>query len=144
LFSDIISNSGIRLILVAVNHLVLPFNKIFLILPDILSIGFIPFESISLVLNHLSQMRLLCDQIPDLSEIVRELPIFRSLSSCFHMCLDDTLDGHLFSMNSFQVFLAHFLHEFLLFTVELLVNPHICILFDSQYMLHDFRDLSRL
>ena len=57
----VVLNVRTRLIFVASVHLILSFNEIFFILSDHLSISFVPFESIGLILDHFSEMRLLGD-----------------------------------------------------------------------------------
>ena len=62
LFSYIVLNVCVRLVFVSsCMHLVLSFNEIFFILSDHLSVSLISFESICLILDHLTQMRLFCD-----------------------------------------------------------------------------------
>lgn len=145
LLSHIVLNVRARLVFVTSGmHLVLSFNEIFFILSDILSVSLISFERISLILDHLAQMCLLRDQIPDLREIIRELPLLGPLPPGLHMRLHDVLDEHLLFVYPLHVLVPELSHQLLLVLVELLVDAHVRVLLHPQHVLHHLRHLPRL
>ena len=122
----------------------LPCDKLLLLLLYHLGIRLVPLESIRFLLDHLSGLSLLGDQVPDLSEVVRELLFLRPLLLGLNMRHHRGLGEHVLCLKAVVVLGAELPHQVLLLFVKLLVQLKVLFLLKFQNVFHDIGDVSRL
>jgi hypothetical protein len=75
-------------------------------------------------------------QVPNLCEIISELPVLGPLPPRLHVTLHHVLDYHLLRVYPLLVLLPELPHQLLLVLVELLVDAHVRVLLHPQHVLH--------
>ena len=119
-------------------------DELLLLLLYHLGICFAPLKSISLLLDHLSSLSLLGDQVPNLGKVVRKLlflcPLLLGLNMSHHRRLGEQVLG----LKAVVIFGAELPHQVFLIFVKLLVQLQILLLLKFQNVFHDIGDMSRL
>ena len=122
----------------------LPRDEIFLLLLYHLGICLVPLESIRSLLDHLSGLGLLSDQVPDLSEVVREVLVLCPLVLGLNMRHHRRLGEHVLGLKAVVVLGAELPHQVFLLFVKLLVQLKVLLLLKFQNVFHHIGDVSRL
>jgi hypothetical protein len=119
----------------------LPSNKVLLLALNVLGICFVSLQSIILLPDHLTQLRLLRDHVPYLVEVDGEISLLRSLSFVVQMSLDHALCDEILRLMLFIVFISEILNKIFFLSVESLIDPQVCLLLHLKHLFHDFADL---
>ena len=133
-----------RLIFVFNHYLVLPCDELLLLLLYHLGICLVPLQRISLLLDHLSGLGLLRDQVPDLREVVRKLLVICPPLLGLNMRHHRRLGEHVLGLKAVAVLSAELPHQVFLLLVELLVHLKVLLLLKFQNVLHDVGDVAGL